>query len=94
MGPFSTDTITIYAHDEAVRTDKPSYRIQGWKALAKMQVDLASISAAEYATKRGLDGNDYYVIDYVIKATYISAHTEYRMFFKDETVARLTAEYV
>ena len=66
----------------------------GWKVLAKTQIDLTNIPSSEYRIHTGKDGNLYFIIDYELRVQYFSAHTQYKMFFRDQCYGSLTAEYV
>jgi hypothetical protein len=65
----------------------------GWERQAWAHVDLTGIPESEYSIITGHDGFQYYLIKYEIKAWYLSAATEYCLFFKGNAYGSVTATY-
>ena len=68
--------------------------IDGVTKLATIPADLSRIPTYKFPTETGTDGKVWYVIDYEIRITYLSAYTKYELFYKRTNLGEVMAEYV
>lgn len=65
----------------------------GVRKLVDFYADLSVISASLIPIETGADGKQYYLLDFQIKVTFFSAHTEYSLWYRGVEYGKVTAEY-
>ncbi|KIW48546.1 uncharacterized protein PV06_01122 [Exophiala oligosperma] len=71
----------------------PLYPGSGVRKLVDFYADLSVISASLIPIETGADGKQYYLLDFQIKVTFFSAHTEYSLWYRGVEYGKVTAEY-
>lgn len=62
--------------------------------LVKVEADLSRIPANRIPQTKGADGKMYYMVNYAIQVTYMSAYTSYELISGGVNYGLVTSEYV
>ena len=67
---------------------------EGVTQLVKVAADLSRIPAKKIPQTKGADGKMYYIVDYAIKVTVLSAHISYELLYGSVNYGHVTSQYV
>lgn len=61
--------------------------------LVNLHADLSAISSSMIPIERGSDERRYYKLEFEIRVSFFSAHTEYSLWYKNVEYGKVRAEY-
>ncbi|CAD6568371.1 MAG: hypothetical protein ASARMPREDX12_001385 [Alectoria sarmentosa] len=94
-GPPKTISTTIYCSSDPQNTGAPKYvEDEGVTQLVKVTADLSRIPVKKIPQTKGADGKLYYIVDYAIKVTKLSAHISYELLYGSVNYGHVTSQYV
>lgn len=62
--------------------------------IVTIKADLSRVPVSKFTQAVGRDGKPYYVIEYAIDVTYMSAYTKYELIHDNVNYGLVVAEYV
>ena len=62
--------------------------------LVTVKADLSRLPLESLEQKTGVDGEEYYKIEYEVEVTYYSAHTKCELIYDGKNYGAVKAEYV
>lgn len=64
------------------------------REIARLEVPLYRLPKKSFEIRHGQDGQQWYIIDFALRATCHSAETYYDLMYKGKNYGRVIAEYV
>ncbi|KIW19845.1 hypothetical protein PV08_00420 [Exophiala spinifera] len=92
-GAFGVVKLTIRAFASSEGLPAPMHQTSDVGDFVDLHADLSTISTSVIPIERGADNRRYYKLDYEIKATFFSAHTEWSLWYNNVEYGKVRAEY-
>jgi len=76
--------IAVYPCEDKNDSGAPDYCTQEVVELVTLEADLSSIPERNFQRRVGADGQEYYVMRFVVEVTYLSGQTNYVLLFRNQ----------
>jgi hypothetical protein len=87
----------LYAGRKYVRIrnrNSVDFRTEGVTELVKLTADLSRVPLPLFPIRTGKDDEQYYILNFQVEITYLSAYTKYELIHNDVNYGAVAAEYV
>lgn len=87
----------LYAGRKYVRIrnrNSVDFRTEGVTELVKLTADLSRVPLPLFPIRTGRDDEQYYILNFQVEITYLSAYTKYELIHNDVNYGAVAAEYV